>query len=191
MTVCWMLLSFNFSSKIEACVWLLKLVEIFIWIFFTCWLCTMKSNKAYKQYFVAQYSTELVLLLLLNLGARVTLLLPERMHGKNVRAKAHLCMHRLYPSLSTTWNNMQIGASTSIILFIVFTHFQFVFSYNSGSNQLINTIGLLDFVSHQHHIFIFWKGWWNTNSIRKTLLARASVSCCTRVMYYGCFVSVA
>lgn len=112
---------------------------------------------------------------LLNVGARVTLLLAERMPGKNVRAKAHLCMHRPYPSLSTTWNNMQIGASTSIILFIVFTHFQFDFSYNSGSKQLINTIGLLDFVSHQHHVFIFWKGWWNTNSIRKTLLARASV----------------
>lgn len=125
----------------------------------------------------------------LNVGSRVTLLLAERMPGKNVRAKAHLCMHRPYPSLSTTWNNMQIGASTSIILFIVFTHFQFDFSYNSGSKQLINTVGLLDFVSHQHHVFIFWKGWWNTNSIRKTLLA--SVSCSITAMYYGCFVSVA
>lgn len=115
----------------------------------------------------------------------------ENAWQKNVRAKAHLCMHRPYPSLSTTWNNMQIGASTSIILFIVFTHFQLDFSYNSGSKQLINTTGLLDFVSHQHHVFIFWKGWWNTNSIRKTLLARASVSCSTTAMYCGCFVSVA
>lgn len=119
------------------------------------------------------------------------LLLAKRMPGKNWRAKACLCMHRLYPSLSTTWNNMQIGASTSIILFIVFTHFQFDFSYNPGPKQLINTIGLLDFVSHQHHIFIFWKGWWSTNSISKTLLARAPVSCYTRAMYYGCSVSVA
>lgn len=139
---------------------------------------------------LVQHSHEL-LLLLLNVGARIILPLAERMPGKNMRAKAHLYMHRPYPSLSTTWNSMQIGASTSIILFIVFTHFQFDFSYNSGSKQLINTIGLLDFVSHQHHIFIFWKGWWNTNSVRKTLLARASVSFSTTAMYCGCFVSVA
>lgn len=167
----------------------LNLLEFFRLIFSICWWCIMKSNKACKPYSGTQYSRGL--LFLLNVGTRVTLLLAERMPGKNVRAKAHLCMHSLYPSLSTTWNNMQIGASTSIILFIVFTHFQFDFSYNSGSKQLINTIGLLDFVSHQHHIFIFWKGWWNTNSIRKTLLARASASCYTRAMYYGCFVSVA
>lgn len=163
----------------ETFAWWLTLLEFFRLIFSICWQCIMKSNMACKQYSGTQYSHEP--LFLLNVGARVTLLLAERMPGKNVRAKAHLGMHRLYPSLSTTWNNMQIGASTSIILFIVFTHFQFDFSYNSGSKQLINTIGLLDFDSHQHHIFIFWEGWWNTNSIRKTLLA----------MYYGCFVSVA
>lgn len=60
----------------------------------------MKSNKACKQYSDIQYSHELFFLL--NVGARVTLLLAKRMPGKNMRAKAHLCMHRLYPSLSTT-----------------------------------------------------------------------------------------